>query len=215
MPARMPEAMPLESGDRLTRNEFHRRYCTRLDIKKAELIQGVVYVSSPVRYTVHDEQNSMVNAWLSFYRLPMPEMNQGGGATIYLSEQDEVQPDAFLFREPSLRPGGLRRTEDGYLEGTPDLVVEIAASTASYDLHDKMEAYRRAGVPEYIVWRTIDEHIDWFVLRGGVYERLLPDERGVISSIVYPGLRLDVAKMLAGDLQGVIAALQTGTEHQS
>src|SRR5688572_1643623 len=103
MPKPAPEALPLESGDRLSRAEFHRRYCARPDIKKAELIQGVVYVSSPVRYTVHDEQNSMVNAWLSFYRLPMPEIKQGGGATIYLSEEDEVQPDAFLFREPSLR----------------------------------------------------------------------------------------------------------------
>ena len=30
--------VPLESGDRLTREEFHHRYCARPDIKKAELI---------------------------------------------------------------------------------------------------------------------------------------------------------------------------------
>jgi len=40
----------LESGDHLTHEEFHRRYLERPDIKKAELVEGVVYVSSPGRF---------------------------------------------------------------------------------------------------------------------------------------------------------------------
>ena len=149
----------LESGDRLSREEFHRRYLLRPDIHKAELVGGMVFV-----------------------------------------------PDAVLF---SLPPRGTlaRLDEKGYIVGAPDLIVEIAASSASYDLHDKKEAYRRARVPEYIVWRVLDGQIDWFRLRGDNYVRIEPDADGVIESAVFPGLRLAVDKMLAGDVAGVLAAI--------
>ena len=165
----------LESGDRLTRAEFHRRYCARPDIKRAELIQGVVYVPSPTRFDLHDKLSAWAIAWLAAYALNRPGIEFGGSATIYLDEDTEVQPDAFLFRNPPSWSGGIRRTEDGYLEGAPELVVEIAASTASYDLHDKMEAYRRTGVQEYIVWLVLDRRIEWFRLRAGAYVRPEPD----------------------------------------
>jgi Uma2 family endonuclease len=126
---------------------------------------------------------------------------------VYLTQASEVQPDAFLFYDPP-PPGGGRLTTDGYLDGPPQLVFEVAASSASYDLHDKKEAYRLAGVPEYIVWRTLDKQINWFRLRNGEYELVEPDANGVIESALFPGLRLAVAKMLAGDLAGVLAELE-------
>ncbi len=81
-------------------------------------------------------------------------------------------------------------------------------SSASYDLHDKMEAYRRAGVEEYIVWQVLEERIDWFRLRAGRYERLSHDAHGIIASEVFPGLRLDIRAMLAGVRAAVLAALR-------
>ena len=86
-----------------------------------------------------------------------------------------------------------RISTDDYVEGAPELLAEIAASSASYDMHDKMDAYRRNGVQEYLVWRVYDEQLDWFALRDGEYIRLTPDESGVTSSRVFPGLRLAVA----------------------
>ena len=198
------ELLPLESGDRLTREEFHRRYSARPDIRKAELVQGVVYVmSSPVNHRFHGKPHAMVIGWLCEYLSRTAGVEISDNATVYLSDEDEVQPDACLFRlgMPA------RETADGYIEGAPELVVEIAASSASYDLHDKMESYRRAGVQEYIVWRTYDEAIDWFRLREGRYERVPPNAAGVIESAVFPGLRLHVASMLAFDRAGVRAAL--------
>ena len=56
----------------------------------------------------------------------------------------------------------------------------------------------------------LDHAIDWFRLRGGRYVRLEPDAHGLIHSEVFPGLRLAVAKMLAGDSAGVIAELADG-----
>jgi Uma2 family endonuclease len=96
------------------------------------------------------------------------------------------------------------------LEGAPELVVEVAASSAAIDLGDKKRAYRRSGVQEYIVWQVFDQKIDWFALNDGDYISLIPDEKGVICSVVFPGLWLDVAAMLQGNMQQVLTVLQTG-----
>src|SRR5438067_1236044 len=89
----------LESGDHLSREEFHRRYCERPDIRKAELIQGVVYVASPVRYTFHSRQQRLILHWLSEYVLRHPGLECGGEATLLLDAENEVQPDAFLLAQ--------------------------------------------------------------------------------------------------------------------
>ena len=205
MATRTEAPVSLESGDRLTREEFHRRYSARPDVKKAELVEGVVYVASPVRFDRHAEQHFLVITWLGTYVATTPGLRAGDNSTVFLDGGNEVQPDAFLWRP---EPGGLRLTDDGYIEGAPQLVVEIAASSVSYDLHDKLEAYRRNGVLEYVVWRTLDRAIDWFRLRNGTYVRIEPDADGIVESEQFPGLRLHVLSMLAGDLATVLALLR-------
>lgn len=197
--------MALESGDRLTREEFHRRDGAHPDVRKAELVEGVVYVTSPVRGRRHAKPNGCIVYWLGAYCRLHLDLEFGTDATVRLDARNEVQPDAYLFREV---PGGPAYSADDYIQGGPQLVAEIAASTASYDLHDKKEAYRRNGVREYIVWRVLDGAIDWFRLEGGEYTRVEPDASGVIESSVFPGLRLHVARMLAGDLAGVLAGIR-------
>jgi Uma2 family endonuclease len=203
------EARPvLESGDRLTREEFHRRYCRRPDIRKAELVRGVVYVASPTRTDMHADPVGLVAFWLNAYRIRVPGLRVAVDGTVFLSPDSELQPDVFLYWQPA-RGSGARLNDEGYIEGAPELVVEAAASSASYDMHDKMEAYRLAGVPEYIVWLALDKQILWFRLRDGDYVRVEPDADGVIASGQFPGLRLNVPAMLAGDAAGVLAALST------
>jgi Uma2 family endonuclease len=140
----------LESGDRLTRAEFHRRYLAWPKKGKAELVEGVVYVTSPVS-ALHGEPHARVVGWLFAYQAKHPDLRLHDNVTVYLDADNEVQPDACLWRE---EPGGPRLNERGYIEGAPQLVVEIAISSASYDLHAKRRAYRRNGVREYVVWRT-------------------------------------------------------------
>jgi Uma2 family endonuclease len=197
--------VPLESGDRLTRAEFHRRYCARPDIKKANLVEEVVYVASPSRFVQHAEPQGIVVMWLHVYAASSPGLEAGIDATILLSETSEVQPDGLLFRVDP--PGNAQIDDEGYIVGAPELIVEVAASSASYDLHDKMDAYRRAGVQEYIAWQVLEKRIDWFRLRDGAYVPLKPDDSGIIQSEAFPGLRLPVAAMLAGDRAAVLAAL--------
>lgn len=196
----------LESGDRLTRAEFHRRYCARPDIKKSELVEGVVYVASPVRQDGHGSETGIVQLWLQTFAVGLDGLDVGDNSTVFLDADNEVQPDAFLLWRDPAKPGA-HLTARGYVEGAPLLVVEVAASSASYDLHDKLRAYRRNGVQEYIVWRTQDRAIDWFRLYEGEYIRVEPDADGIIESSIFPGLRLSVPAMLAHDRAGVLATL--------
>jgi Uma2 family endonuclease len=206
----MIRSRPLEPGDRLTREEFERRYEAMPHLKKAELIEGVVYMPSPVRLAAHGSPHVDLATWLGVYKAATPGVVAGDNATVRLDEQNEPQPDLHLMIDP--RCGGQAAvSEDDYVESAPELVAEIASSSASYDLHVKMEAYRRNGVREYIVWRVLDEELDWFVLRQTAYERLLPDKRGWLCSEVFPGLWLDVAALLAGDLPRVLTVVQQGT----
>jgi Uma2 family endonuclease len=166
----------------------------------------MVFVASATRTTIHGAPHGLVVMWLRAYAGKTPGVQSSLQGTVYLDVDSEVQPDAFLFWPPP-RGTRARLDEKGYVDGVPDLIVEIAASSASYDLHAKKEAYRRAGVPEYIVWRTLDRQIDWFRLRNGAYVRVEPDAGGIIESEVFPGLRLAVDSMLAGDVAGVFAAI--------
>ncbi|MGE3270426.1 MAG: Uma2 family endonuclease, partial [Chloroflexota bacterium] len=200
-------SVPLESGDHLTRDEFHRRYLARPDIKKAELIDGVVYVASPVRLDYHGRPHSFVMTWLGVYVSRHPELVLADNATVRMDRGGEVQPDALLWRPGAAGP---RMNDEGYLEGAPQLIVEVAASSASYDLHTKKEAYRRNGVHEYVVWRVLDTAIDWFRLQDGSYVRIQPDDAGIVESDQFPGLRLDVPRMLAGDLAAVLSGVSAG-----
>jgi Uma2 family endonuclease len=202
-----PSTIVLETGDRLSREEFHRRYCLRPDIRMAQLVKGVVYVPLPERYGVHDEPAMYFRTLFGVYASRTDGVKAGSTATLFLGDNSEVQADAFLFRVPPPGPNAARVRADSYIEGAPQLVVEVAASTVAYDLGTKRDLYRLAGVLEYVVWRTLDRQIDWFRLQNGGYVLVVPDERGVIQSEAFPGLRLNVAKMLAGDLTGVLAEL--------
>lgn len=200
---------PLENGDRLTRIEFERRYNFMPHVKKAELVEGVVYMASPLRFEPHAEPHGDLIGWLWSYKIATPGVRLGDNPTVRLDLDNEPQPDAVLLIDSSAG-GQSYLGEDGYIEGAPELVAEIAASSAAIDLGDKLRAYRRNGVLEYIVWQVFDQRIDWFSLQNGDYVPLLPDEDGIIRSQVFPGLWLDVAAMLEGNMPQVLSALQAG-----
>jgi len=202
------EIPPLVAGDRLTREEFHRRYMAMPDVNKAELIEGVVYVPSPVSLEGHCAPHADLISWLGQYRAHTVGVQAGDNGTLRLDLDNEPQPDAFLRIRPEF--GGRSQTVDDYVEGAPELIGEVAASSASYDLHDKLNAYRRNGVKEYIVWRVWDQAIDWFELRSGRYEPLTLNADGLYQSEVFPGLWLDAAALIRGDLARVLAVVQQG-----
>lgn len=205
---------PLENGDRLTRREFHRRYEAMPENVKAELIKGVVYMSSPVRVKSHGEPHSLIMSCFGVYFLSTKGVSLLDNTTFIISETYEPQPDAVL-RIDEEHGGKSWVNDDDYLEGSPELVVEIASSSASYDLYDKLEMYQDRGIQEYIVWRVLDRQIDWFALKAGKYQRLAADASDIVESEVFPGLRLNIGALQKNDLATVLADLQKGMKSKS
>lgn len=206
----------LHNGDRLTRAEFERRYNAMPNTKKAELIEGIVYMPSPVSHRDHSRPHAQIMALFGVYYLNTKGTDLGDNATVRLDLDNEPQPD-ILLRIIKDADGSSIVDEDGYIQGSPELVVEIANSTASYDMHDKLNTYRRNGVQEYIVWLVGDGELLWYTLKDGEYRLLEADDEGTLRSLVFPGLWLNLPAILAGDLSGALATVQAGIqspEHQ-
>lgn len=209
LPVEPVRPLPLEPGDRLTRAEFERRYDAAAEVKKAELIEGIVYMPSLVRYKSHGKPHSDIHGWLFNYSVATPGVELADNATLRLDADNDPQPDLIL-RIDEAYGGKSFISDDDYLEGSPELIIEIASSSASYDLHEKFNVYRRNGVQEYLVLRVHDRQIDWFILQEGKYARLEPDDQDIIESRVFPGLRLNVRAFLSGDLSKALDDLRQG-----
>jgi hypothetical protein len=199
----------LEPGDRLTREEFERRYEAMPNLKKAELIEGVVYMPSPVRLRRHGNPHFRFIGWLSHYETHTSIVIGGDNATARLDMDNEPKPDAMLLLDPA-HGGQAIITDDDYVERGPELTGEISGSTVSFDLHTKLAVYRRNGVREYVVWRVLDQQIDWFVLRAGEFVPLTPDASGILRSEVFPGLWLDAPALIRGDMPRVLEVVHQG-----
>ena len=200
---------PLHNGDRLTTLEFLRRYDRMTEVHNAQLIEGVVYMSSPVTHTHHGNPHFNLIGWMFSYALYTPGVEGGDNSTLRLDLGNAPQADAYLIVRPS-HGGQVRIDADGYIRGGPEVVGEVSASSVSIDLTDKLAAYARNGVREYVVWRVFDREIDWFVLRDGSFARLGLGPDGLYRSEVFPGLWLDWAALVASDLMAVTQAVQQG-----
>ncbi len=206
----------LQPGDRLNRAEFERRYHAMPDCKKAELIEGVVYVPSPAKLR-HGQHHGRLITWIGNYVDATPGTDYADNATNRLDIDNEPQPDVALFIEAE-RGGQSRVSEDGYLTGPVEFVAEVSVSSVSLDRGPKLRTYERHGVREYLIWRVEDNLIEWYVLGDSGFElQALPSD-GIYRSQVFPGLWLHIAAMLARDGRAVMRTLNQGlatAEHQA
>jgi Uma2 family endonuclease len=214
---------PLRNGDHLDAEKFLRRYEAMPHLKKAELLDGRVFIHSPDSYPsvrgdlmaspVSCEEHSAPHfdliGWMAIYRFATPGIRGGDNGTVRLEPKSMPQPDALLLILPS-HGGQTTIGIDKFVQGAPELVAEVAYSSVSYDLHEKLEIYRKHGVREYIAWRVEDHSIEWFVSRGDRFEPICPDEDGLLRSEVFPGLWLDATALLSADMDVVVQAVQRG-----
>lgn len=213
----VPEAPPpagepvpsLRQGDQLSRAEFERRYDAMPHLKKAELIEGTVSMPSPVTIEKHSSPHAILAGWLVQYWVTTPGLLVGVDGSLRLDTGNMPQPDAFLMILPEY--GGQARIDsDDYLQGAPEMAVEVSASSAAYDLNEKRDVYGRTGVREYIAWLVPEGELHWFVLREGRFEPLQPGQDGIYRSEAFPGLWLDAGVLLRGDPRAIFQALQQG-----
>lgn len=202
------EIPPLRDGDRLTRAEFERRWDAMPEIKKAELIDGVV-VMPPALSRDHGTPHFDLITWLGLYRMLTPGTEGSDNASVRFDDKNMPQSDALL-RLLEACGGQSRVSLDRYFEGGPELIVEIARSTVDRDLGPKRDLYRRFGVKELIVWRVVDRALDWFALREGQYVPLVSGADGIVRSEVFPGLWLDPKALIRSDAAKILEVARLG-----
>jgi Uma2 family endonuclease len=206
----------LLNGDHLSVPEFERRYEALPEDQRAELIEGIVVMSPPIS-SDHGQANGLIAFIFGHYASATPGVVFAVNASVRLDGRNEYQPDVMLWIT-SGNIGGAAVGANGLLEGRPELVVEIALSSRSYDLNEKKAVYQRNQVPEYIVWEVMDARIQWFILEKGEY--VLSEERadGTHRSRVFPGLWLNLRALLSGDDKKALRVLDKGirsVEHKT
>jgi hypothetical protein len=198
---------PLVAGQRLDQPTFHARYEAMPPETRAELVGGIVYMPSPLRYE-HGTRDVPVSYWLGHYRRFTKGVESASIVTTILGERGEVQPDSQLRIPEEL--GGQTQIVEGYVTGAPEMVAEIARSSRSYDPGEKKTDYERAGVREYLVVELDPDRVHWFILRGDRFEDLPPDPDGIFRSEVYPGLWLDPPALFGDDLDRLASVVDLG-----
>ena len=206
----------LLNGDHLSVPEFELRYEAMQSDGKAELIEGIVFMAPPISDD-HGKANSLLDRLLGHYAASTPGLAVRVNTSVRLDGRNEYQPDVML-RIESGTMAGTRLGAKKMVEGRPELVVEIAISSAAYDLHEKMAAYQRNNIPEYLVWEVMDARIHWFALECGEYARIKARSVGITGSRVFPGLWLDLPALLAGDERKAFRVVERGlksAEHRA
>ncbi|MHB1426807.1 MAG: Uma2 family endonuclease [Gemmataceae bacterium] len=196
----------LVNGDRMTQPEFHRRYEAYPKHEKWELIGGIVYMASPLSLG-HSSYDGKIGLVLELYEVATLGTQVTHNATVILGEESEPQPDFGLRILPEYG-GQSGTTPDDYLQGAPELLVEVTHSHRSLAMHDKREDYQRAGVLEYFVICWEEREVNWFHFPSG--DSIRPNRQGVSRSRVFPGLWFDVAALLRLDSARLMEVLQQG-----
>jgi hypothetical protein len=214
MPTVQQDVPLLEQGDFLSRDEFLRRWEAMPNLKRAELIRGVVYMPSPLSFE-HGDMDSQVGSWLGVYAASTPGCRPSTNATWLMTEDSSPQPDNTLRILPEF--GGRTRVEGRYGAGVPEFLAEVCLSSVAYDLHQKLDLYQEAGVQEYLAVLIHEHEIRWHRLAGDRYEVVPARSDGVYRSAVFPGMWLDAPALLANAMARVLAVLNDGIrspEHQ-
>ncbi|MFN0096357.1 MAG: Uma2 family endonuclease [Dehalococcoidia bacterium] len=190
-------------SERLTRAEFERRWDAHPEITRAELIDGVVFRDVSVSPT-HAELHLRVGAWLmTFAAFHAAAVQALDNVSVRIPGGHELQPDVAL-RRPS---GGSSEAGRGALDGAPEFVFEVAVTSAARDLGRKKDLYPESGVREYAVWQVEEGLVSWWAARDGAWVAIEPGPDGIVESLEFPGLRLDVTSLLAGDMASVLRAV--------
>jgi hypothetical protein len=200
------DRLELRTGDRMTREEFHRVYESMPAGFEAELIGEIVYVASPLKRR-HGTNHLPLGSRFLAYEGHTAGVDSGDNTTILLGEDGEPQPDLFLRILPEYG-GQSRTTADDYVAGAPELIAEITHGSRAIDLHAKKDDYARYGVLEYLVVCLHERQLRWFDLSGN--RELAPDPDGVFRIRTFPGLWVHGEALLAKDYQRLMATLHQG-----
>jgi Uma2 family endonuclease len=197
----------LHNGKKLSQEEFHSIYEKMPADFRAELIDGTVFIREPLGIP-HASNHADLTTLLGIYKLKTPGLQLCDSASVFLSSNDEVQPDLLLRILPKYG-GSSKDTYTGYIAGAPELVIEVAHSSRAIDLFKKRKRYEKFGVQEYMVFCLAPAEIFWFEKDSPNYKSI-QKENGVYKSKIFPGLWIDEAAMIRTDSDKWMAVLEEG-----
>jgi hypothetical protein len=203
----------IRPGDRMSPSEFLERWEQMPGLKFAELIDGVVYMPSPISL-VHANWDGLIQSVCGMYRLRTPGTQMLTNSTWLMTATGAPQPDCSIRILPEF--GGRSSERDGLASGAPEFVAEICHSSRAYDLGPKLALYQSAGVNEYLAVLVEERRFEWRILVNGSYE-LMQDDHGIHRSVILPGLWIDSTAFWSEDSDRVLQTLEQGLashEHQ-
>ena len=204
---------PLRQGEHLTRDEFMRRWEAMPDLTRAELINGIVHMPSPVS-RIHGDFHGRLSGWLWSYSALTKGCGLYTAGTWLMSRNSAPQPDLAFEILPEY--GGQARIEGKYSAGAPELIVEVSHTTSARDTGVKLRLYEQCGVREYLIVRPAKQQLSWRELHDGKYREIAAGPDGWFRSRVFPGLWLNPEALWNHDLPGLAEAVNRGaatTEH--
>ena len=179
----------LRAGARMSLEEFLALGETD---ERLELIDGALYImSTPTK----DHQFLLARLivyfelYLDAFTLAPAEVYQDIITILSPELQRVVEPDLVVILGGRNDIGGLI-----YVEGVPDIVVEILSSDRSHDLVRKRQIYAEAGVREYWILDPRHDTVTLLELRGGVYVARAALAAGdTLTTPLLPGLAVPLA----------------------
>jgi len=201
-----PVAGWLENGDRRSQADFRHLRLSCHDGEDFELIWGEVFRTTPCVARDPDVLPLLAGVFRP-YRDATRGIALERHPTTILGVDTEVRP-VLLLLYSSAAGGSSRYDEEGNVTGPPEMVVEVANSTRSLEMHAKLWAYRESGVREYLVLCVEEREIHWSHFPSK--RELKPDKAGVWKSRVFPGLWVDGPALFDEDAAKLVETVRLG-----
>jgi Uma2 family endonuclease len=175
------QSLPVASPETITFEEFLSGY----DGVHAEWVDGKVFVMSP-----GNTPQSRLTRFIASAIQHWAEEKELGEAfvaplSVRMLEASAREPDVFFFRREHLD-----RVHKTYVDGPPDLVVEIISRDSRVlDRGEKFFEYEHAGVPEYWLVDPERRKVEAYRLGlDGTYEPVALGDPAALRSESLPGM---------------------------
>jgi Uma2 family endonuclease len=176
------------SGEIAAENVSYEDFLRDFDGEHVEWIDGVVIRMSPIT-----SDHNLITGFL--FLLFKHLLALTGGGEVFTDPMIMRLETSRRGRAPDIQvllPHKLHLIRKNEIAGAADLVVEVVSEDSQRrDRVEKFTEYERGRVPEYWILDPLRRESLFNSLGGsGLYELRPPDENGIYTSVVLPGLYL-------------------------